>query len=111
MIKVDIFSGKDTISFSYLKICSLKRTKHDWTILLLLGMAVGLQMVGHAQKPMEMTEEEQEQTELKMQHTCLFVLFGSFMLVIMFYFYKYIKIVLTISVALWSTISLWHLFE
>lgn len=95
-IEVSAMVDGNAVSFNYLKVCTLEnRQAADYSIYVVLTIAVIVVAIGTRQKKTLLGEQAQHMDEIKPLHAIFFVVFASFSLLILYFFSEYIKNVIT----------------
>jgi hypothetical protein len=85
------FGKESELVFEYMVVCDKERlTRFDLNFLVLFGIAIGIIVIAIKTPPLlifkDMTEEEQEQTDLKLSQAVFFFLMSSCMLLVLYLF-------------------------
>jgi len=111
-VYVTIATDSDTISFNYLKICTLEnRQGFDSSLYITLAIAVLVVAWASRVKETIFKDEAENMDEIKPIHALFFVIFASAILLIIFYFSKYLKTIFNIFFAFSAVSSLTLLFS
>jgi len=102
-ITVSFTSDGDPISFNYLKVCTVEnRSKVDYSIYIVLGIAVIIVATMTRQKKTLLGEQSENVDEIKPMHAVFFIVFASISLLTLYFFSEYIKGILSLVFVLYA---------
>jgi Signal peptide peptidase len=100
-----LLSGKE-LSFNYLKICTMANKSYDYSIYICLIIAIVVVATFTKVRDTMFREELQNADEIKPIHVLWFVGFASAVLVIIFYFSKYLAAIFNVFFGFSATTSI-----